>query len=125
MIVIITITGSVLHTPNETITDCWENRSTGLLSRQAGVALMPFMNEEQRQYEVWSAAFDAAQKVYQEGNVPPSMPDPIYTVLVDGESAIPVKEVNRDQIALFFDGDSEPTGRIYVHTIAETLRFLQ
>ena len=79
--------------------EMFEDRATGLLTKAAGVALMPYMNEEERA--------DAS----------------LHTYLVDGEVAIPSKGVERDDEAIAFDGGT-PTGRVYVSTISDYKRLL-
>jgi hypothetical protein len=117
----IQIEGTTLYTPDATIEDCWEDRSSGLLSRAAGLAIMPYMNADDRAYAAWDAYIEAN---YEYGD--PNIPDPpvkAYHYFIDGEQAIPAKEVQRDSPIIV--GNEEPTGRVYLTTYAELSRMME
>lgn len=121
MAIKIEIKGSVLYTPDATIVDCWEDRSRGLLSRKAGLALMSYMNEQER----LEAEYDRIMDGFEEGDPgAPSMPDTLYEYSVDGEVAFAGKEVTREQCAIWYVGDGQPTGRVFMSTLSETMRLL-
>ena len=63
----IVITGTTLQTPNETITNCWEDRSSGLLSGSASLAVMPFLNAEERGNSAVSLTVDNQDAVFAAG----------------------------------------------------------
>lgn len=120
MATMIEIDGNILRTPEVEIAACWDNRTDGLLSRAAGVALMPYLNESAR----IEAAHDQALAAYEYGDaVVPAAPVPTYQVVVDGEEAVVSYEVERDSCGIFLN-DGIPTGRIFVRTVSEVLRFL-
>ena len=96
----ITITGSTLRTPEATIIDCWDDRVAGLLSRAAGLALMPYLNEQDRG--------DALG----------------FQLIVDGDDAVVGYGVQREQDVLIGVSDELRTGRLYVTTADELLRRL-
>lgn len=95
----ITIAGGLLRTPEATIADCWDDRAAGLLSRTAGLALMPYLNARER------------------GDML------VFRLIVDGDDAVIGTEVRRDQDALTVV-DGQRTGRLYVTTATELLRRL-
>jgi hypothetical protein len=96
----ITIAGGLLHTPEATIADCWDDRQSGLLSRPAGLALMPYLNEQDRG--------DAL----------------VFRLIVDGDDAVIGYGVQREQDVLIGVSDELRTGRLYVTTADELLRRL-
>ena len=59
----IVITGATLQTPNETIVNCWEDRLSGLLSGNASLAVMPFLNAEERGEATVSLTVDSEDAV--------------------------------------------------------------
>lgn len=119
MSTIIQVIGSDLHLPGSTIVDCWEDEQCGLLSRAAGLALMPLLNEERRAYTAWQRAFDEAEA---RGDAqPPELPEKRYLYRVDGEDAIPSFEVEEDEFAIVYDGDGARTGRIFLQRLSDIL----
>lgn len=116
----IEIIGATLHTPAGTIADCWEDRTTGLLSRAAGLALMPYMLEDERQEAAYERLMDSLE--YGDPSLPPH-PEPLYTYVVDGEVAFVARQVTRDSDEIVFMGGT-PTGRVYVTTMGDTNRLL-
>jgi hypothetical protein len=121
MTIKIEISGDTLHTSDEVILCCWEDRASGLLSRAAGLALMPYLNESERAEAVYQRELDR----YEYGDpAAPDAPASLYEYFVDGEVAFPGKEVKRDPCAIVFD-DGEPTGRVYMTTLSETMRLLE
>jgi hypothetical protein len=116
----IEIHGTTLHTPDAVIIDCWEDRAAGLLSRAAGVALMPYINADERQGREYDRVMERLE--YGDPSLPPA-PTPRYVYTVDGKEAWPVKAVQREQSAIFLN-DGTPTGRIYMRSVGDVKRLL-
>lgn len=115
------IENDALHTPEAVIQNCWNDRASGLLSREAGVALMPYINEQERT----DAEYERVIQTYEYGNPAlPPRPDALHTYFIDGKQAFPAKEVTREQHSLYFAGDGTPTGRVYMHTQTDLLKLM-
>lgn len=115
----IIINGNTMETPDQVVANCWEDRTKGLLTREAGLALMPYMNESARAEAAYQKELDRLE--YGDPNAP-AAPAPLYDYFVDGEVAFPAAEVTRKRSHTDFAEDGEPTGRIYMSTMSELLR---
>jgi hypothetical protein len=117
MTVLIEIVGSTLRLPDGSeIADCWDKQTPNMLSKSAGLALFPYLNEATRLYEM------QIETPLREGVPDEAIPDwnPPYAYRIDGEDAIPGNEVI-DCGSPIITGCEPRTGRIVMTKVSELL----